>query len=85
MTPVTIRLLIIGVILYLLSGNVFAAEREEDDKDLKIMQLQKIIAEQTLTRLQRDVVVQEYIRVNENYERLLEQIREHQVKKAVKQ
>jgi hypothetical protein len=78
------RLLIIGVCLFLLSGNVFAAEREENDKDLKIMQLQQIIAEQTLARLQRDVVVQEYIRVNENYERLLEQIKKHQAEKAVK-
>jgi hypothetical protein len=80
-----IRLVISGVcIVFLLSGNIFAAEREENDKDLKIMQLQQIIAEQTLARLQRDVVVQEYIRVNENYERLLEQIKKHQAEKAVK-
>lgn len=80
-----IRLLIIGAcILFLLSGDVFATEREEDDKDLKIMQLQKIIAEQTLSRLQRDVVVQEYIRVNENYEKLLTQIKDYQAKKEAK-
>jgi hypothetical protein len=44
-----IRLVISGVcIVFLLSGNIFAAEREENDKDLKIMQLQQIIASKRL-------------------------------------
>jgi len=53
-------------------GLVNAAEPQ--DKELEILQLQKIIAEQTLAALRRDVLVSEYERIRANYEKVLADI-----------
>lgn len=77
-----IRLLIIGAcILFLLSGDVFATEREEDDKDLQILHLKRLLAEQTLMTLES-----EKKRITDNLSRLIKQIEEYEAaKKEAKQ
>jgi len=40
------------------------------DKDEEILQLQKIIAEQSMAQLLRDELVKEYARIRTNYEKL---------------
>ena len=47
-----------------------------EDKDLTIMRLQKVIAEQTLQRLLENRTVAEYERVRANYQALLGRIAE---------
>jgi len=72
-----IRLLIIGAcILFLLSGDVFATEREEDDKDLQILHLKRLLAEQTLQTLES-----EKKRIGDNLSRLIKQIEEYEAAK----
>jgi hypothetical protein len=51
---------------------------EVDDKDLQIMQLQKIIAEQTMQRLLENRLVAEYERIRANHEALLKKIAERE-------
>ena len=41
-----------------------------EDKDLAILQLQKIIAEQSMAALMRDEMVKEYVRIKTNYDKL---------------
>jgi len=40
------------------------------DKDEEILQLQKIIAEQSMAQLLRDELVKEYARIRANYDKL---------------
>jgi len=47
---------------------------EPDDKDLTILHLQKVIAEQSMSELLRDERVKEYARIRANYERVLGEI-----------
>jgi hypothetical protein len=42
--------------------------------ELQILQLQKIIAEQSMAQLMRDEMVKEYARIKTNYEKLLAEI-----------
>ena len=43
---------------------------DTEDKDLAILQLQKIIAEQSMAALLRDEMVKEYVRIKGNYDKL---------------
>ena len=45
-----------------------------EDKDLAILQLQKIIAEQSMAALMRDEMVKEYVRIKANYDKLVTDI-----------
>ena len=76
-----LRLFILGAcIVFLLSGKVFAQEREEEDKDLTILRLKRLLAEQTLMTLES-----ERKRITANYEKLLKDIEEYEAaKKASK-
>ena len=49
---------------------------EGEDKDLTILRLQKVIAEQTLSQLLEHERVREYERIRGNYQKLLEKIAE---------
>jgi hypothetical protein len=53
---------------FLMIAVVSAAEPE--DKELQILQLQKIIAEQSMAQLMRDEMVKEYVRIRGNYDKL---------------
>ena len=46
----------------------------DDDKDMQILQLQKIIAEQSMAALMRDEMVKEYVRIKANYDKLVTDI-----------
>ena len=43
---------------------------DSEDKDLQILLLQKIIAEQSMAALLRDEMVKEYVRIKGNYDKL---------------
>ncbi len=43
---------------------------DTEDKDLQILLLQKIIAEQSMATLLRDEFVKDYARIRANYEKL---------------
>jgi hypothetical protein len=43
---------------------------ETEDKDLQILLLQKIIAEQSMAALLRDEMVKDYVRIKANYDKL---------------
>jgi hypothetical protein len=61
-----------AALIALLAAPVYAAEQA--DKDLTILRLQKIIAEQTMGELLRDSRVSEYERIRQNYQKLLGEI-----------
>ena len=61
-----------ALVLILALTPAFAAEPE--DKDLTILHLQKVIAEQSMAELLRDERVKEYARIRANYERVLGEI-----------
>jgi hypothetical protein len=71
--------LLIGL---LLAAPVYAAEVE--DKDLTILRLQKIVAEQSMGELLRDARVSEYERIRQNYQRLLGEIEKKEKPKEEK-
>jgi hypothetical protein len=43
---------------------------DTEDKDLQILLLQKIIAEQSMAALMRDELVKDYARIRANYDKL---------------
>lgn len=47
---------------------------DTEDKDLEILQLKKIIAEQSMAALLRDEWVKDYARIRANYDKLVEDI-----------
>ncbi len=47
---------------------------DTEDKDLQILLLQKIIAEQSMAALMRDEWVKDYARIRANYDKLVEDI-----------
>lgn len=70
-----IRLFLIGVCtLFLLSGDVFAEQQE--DKDLQILHLKRLLAEQTLMTLEA-----EKKRITGNLERLIKEIEQYEASK----
>jgi hypothetical protein len=71
--------LLIGL---LLAAPVYAAEVE--DKDLTILRLQKIVAEQSMGELLRDARVSEYERIRQNYQKLLGEIEKREGKEKPK-
>ena len=75
-----IRLFVIGAsILFLLSGDIFGAQ--EEDKDLQILHLKRLLAEQTLMTLES-----EKKRITANLDRLLKEIEQYEAgKKETKQ
>ena len=75
-----IRLFVIGAsILFLLSGDIFGAQ--EEDKDLQILHLKRLLAEQTLMTLES-----EKKRITANLDRLLKEIEQYEAgKKEAKQ
>ncbi len=73
------RLFIGACILFLLSGDVFGAQ--DEDKDLQILHLKRLLAEQTLMTLES-----EKKRITANLERLLKDIEQYEAgKKEAKQ
>jgi len=57
-----------------LTANTLAFAAEPEDKDLTILHLQKVIAEQSMNELLRDERVKEYVRIRTNYERVMGEI-----------
>jgi hypothetical protein len=68
-----------AVFALVIASAVFAAEPE--DKDLTIMRLQKVIAEQTIQRMMENRLVAEYERIRANYQALLEKIKHAEAQK----
>lgn len=71
------RVLACSIFIVVLYGCALAGE-PADDKDLQIMRLQKIIAEQTMARLLENTTVAEYERIRRNYRALIEKIAERE-------
>jgi len=65
---------ILKLAIVALTANALAFAAEPDDKDLTILHLQKVIAEQSMNELLRDERVKEYARIRANYERVLGEI-----------
>jgi len=57
---------------------------EPEDKEMQILQLQKIIAEQSMNQLLRDEMVKEYARIRANYDKLNAEIAEKEKSKEKK-
>jgi len=88
-TAVNLREIIFLLLGFALGAAFFlcvtvALAAEPEDKELQILQLQKIIAEQTLATLRRDIMVSEYERIRANYEKVLAEIAEKEKAKEKK-
>lgn len=69
-------------LIALLAAPVYAAE--PDDKDLTILHLKKIIAEQSMGQLLENEKVREYARIRAAYEKVLKEIAEKEQKSKEK-